>query len=449
MLLDKGDKKGVEDEITKLEKKLKELDKLSLTDEERQTYDQQKQIIDSSTRAISQLEKDYRHLDRLQGLTLLRDDIEMEFTTLSEAPRKKIEQLYGSIKSETQKRWREGLSDSLALIDQSILSENDKIRTAQENPTYLKAAQAYSNSTQLQEIQDLIKEQKLKLNEINSITKELSELQKQRDRLRQKIITKHNEYFLKASALIPQLSDSQDGLEINAKYQFNANRYREILEGALNLQSAESKATVDFKYSDNSDYAAHVTKLMDSLMASSLTLKGGYSEQSLISAIMAECFYEIAYDLVYENDNFQQMSDGKKAFVVLKLLLDFSDKKCPILIDQPEDDLDNRAIYLDLVKYLKKKKVARQIIVATHNPNIVVGADSELVIVANQHGLKSENTGGKKFAYKTGSLENSKPLDEKNKIVLDSQGIREHVCDVLEGGNTAFKLREKKYAIAV
>ncbi len=48
--------------------------------------------------------------------------------------------------------------------------------------------------------------------------------------------------------------------------------------------------------------------------------------------------------------------------------------KCPILIDQPEDDLDNRAIYLDLVAYLKKKKSLRQVIVATHNPNIVVGA---------------------------------------------------------------------------
>jgi predicted ATP-dependent endonuclease of OLD family len=141
------------------------------------------------------------------------------------------------------------------------------------------------------------------------------------------------------------------------------------------------------------------------------------------------------------------MSDGKKAFVVLKLLLDFSDKKCPILVDQPEDDLDNRAIYRDLVQYLKKKKVERQIIVATHNPNIVVGADSELVIVANQHGVKSENHGSKKFAYKSGSLENSKPFDPTNPIVLDAQGIREHVCVILEGGDVAFKLREKKYAI--
>ena len=77
----------------------------------------------------------------------------------------------------------------------------------------------------------------------------------------------------------------------------------------------------------------------------------------------------------------------------------------------------------------------------------MVGADSELVIVANQHGVKSENQDSKKFAYKSGSLENSKSIDIKNPIVLDGQGIREHVCVILEGGNAAFKLREKKYAI--
>ena len=68
--------------------------------------------------------------------------------------------------------------------------------------------------------------------------------------------------------------------------------------------------------------------------------------------------------------------------------------------------------------------------------------------MANQHGVKSENQDSKKFAYKTGSLENSRPLDAANNIVLDAQGIREHVCVILEGGDAAFKLREKKYALS-
>lgn len=112
---------------------------------------------------------------------------------------------------------------------------------------------------------------------------------------------------------------------------------------------------------------------------------------------------------------------------------------------QPEDDLDNRAIFGDLVTYLKEKKTRRQIILVTHNPNIVVGADAEEIIVANQQGLGNSNPENVKFAYITGSLENTYECDDES--VLLRQGIREHVCDLLEGGDKAFQLREQKYQL--
>ena len=126
--------------------------------------------------------------------------------------------------------------------------------------------------------------------------------------------------------------------------------------------------------------------------------------------------------------------------------MDFSDKRCPILIGQPEDNLDNRAIYNELVKYIKKKKRERQIILVTHNPNIVVGADSEEVIVANQNGKNAPNRDGIKFQYVFGSLENSKKrVAQTGQPILECCGIREHVCDILEGGEDAFRDRENKY----
>jgi predicted ATP-dependent endonuclease of OLD family len=141
------------------------------------------------------------------------------------------------------------------------------------------------------------------------------------------------------------------------------------------------------------------------------------------------------------------MSQGKQAFVILKLLLEFSEKSCPILIDQPEDSLDNRAIYNELVKYLKDKKKDRQVIIVTHNPNVVVSADAEQIIVANQDGKDSPNEASMKFQYVSGALEYSKPVDKQINFVLKSKGIREHVCEILEGGEDAFKQRERKYAI--
>ena len=133
--------------------------------------------------------------------------------------------------------------------------------------------------------------------------------------------------------------------------------------------------------------------------------------------------------------------------MILRLLLDFSTNEYPILIDQPEDDLDNRAIFGDLVTYLREKKTKRQIVLVTHNANIVVGADAEEIIIANQQGIGNGNPEGVKFAYVSGALENSFVGDSDH--VLVSQGIREHVCDLLEGGNKAFKMREQKYQLSM
>ena len=155
----------------------------------------------------------------------------------------------------------------------------------------------------------------------------------------------------------------------------------------------------------------------------------------------------IEYNINYQGDDLADMSEGKTAFVILRMLLDFSTNEYPILIDQPEDDLDNRAIFDDLVTYLRNKKIQRQIILVTHNPNIVVGADAEEIIVANQQGIGNTNPDGVKFAYVTGALEDSFTKDDG--FILTSQGIREHVCDLLEGGDKAFKLREQKYQLSI
>ncbi len=169
------------------------------------------------------------------------------------------------------------------------------------------------------------------------------------------------------------------------------------------------------------------------------------TNQNVINEFFTTNWFNISFELSYQNDVFDEMSQGKQAFVILKLLLEFSTKECPILIDQPEDSLDNRAIYNELVQYLRTKKKHRQIILVTHNPNVVVSADSENVIVANQDGKNSKNKDNIKFQYINGALENTKTKDTTIDIVLESQGIREHVCEILEGGKEAFEKREQKY----
>ena len=85
----------------------------------------------------------------------------------------------------------------------------------------------------------------------------------------------------------------------------------------------------------------------------------------------------------------------------------------------------------------------------THNANVVLGADAEEVIIANQEGKESNNY-SKQFEYRRGAIENDRPvmLGEGiiKKGILNQKGIQEQICDILEGGKDAFEKRASKYS---
>lgn len=178
-----------------------------------------------------------------------------------------------------------------------------------------------------------------------------------------------------------------------------------------------------------------------------LALKAGHSNSQALLEIFGD-WYNVHYIVKSGNDDIESMSPGKKALVLLEMLISLEDNKCPILIDQPEDDLDNRSIYNDLVKYIREKKKERQFIIVTHNANVVLGADAEEVIVANQNGAGAENS-ERRFEYRSGSIENDLIPKDSNGIplsgILNQTGIQTQICDILEGGRTAFQLRQNKY----
>lgn len=142
----------------------------------------------------------------------------------------------------------------------------------------------------------------------------------------------------------------------------------------------------------------------------------------------------LSYGIKYNGVELENLSPGTKGIVLLILYLEMDkDDYRPILIDQPEENLDNESVYHILTEYFRSAKIRRQIIVVTHNPNLVVNTDSEQVITASfQRNPKS----GPRILYNSGSLENSSP---------ESNGIRETVCEILEGGATAFYKRELRY----
>lgn len=174
----------------------------------------------------------------------------------------------------------------------------------------------------------------------------------------------------------------------------------------------------------------------------------GIEDIDVIKKLYSNCFY-INYVVHYKSDDIATMSPGKRGLVLLNLILHLSNASHPILIDQPEDNLDNRTIYDQLKDFVRQKKRTRQIIMVTHNANLVVAADAECVIVANQAGQQSDTAvDNHRFDYFSGSLECSYESSELSGL-LRSQGIRQHVCEILEGGVKAFKERELKYGFKI
>lgn len=125
-----------------------------------------------------------------------------------------------------------------------------------------------------------------------------------------------------------------------------------------------------------------------------------------------------------EYKKMDDLSKGQRATALLLLLLGASN--APLVIDQPEDDLDNRFVYDGIVTNLRTLKGKRQIIASTHNANVPVLGDAELIVA-----LEGDGQNGRAAADGIGSL--------------DDISIRSHVENVLEGGPAAFNARQHLY----
>lgn len=114
-------------------------------------------------------------------------------------------------------------------------------------------------------------------------------------------------------------------------------------------------------------------------------------------------------------------SAGQKSAAILAFLLSHGEE--PIIVDQPEDDLDNALIYNIIVKQIHENRTRRQIIMVTHNPNIVVNGDADMINVLHF-------TGGQVSLKVSGGL--------------SDRAIRTEVCDIMEGGQEALYKRYKR-----
>jgi len=154
-------------------------------------------------------------------------------------------------------------------------------------------------------------------------------------------------------------------------------------------------------------------------------LRKGISIEDLQNFLWSFEYLKPTYSLSLDGD-ISLLSPGERGtrLLVFYLLVDNSD--IPIVIDQPEENLDSHTVYKLLIPAIKEVKKRRQIIMVTHSPNIAVVCDAEQIIHA-----RIDRKHGNKVTYSSGSIESS--------------GINRSLVDVLEGTTPAFRNRESKY----
>ena len=137
-------------------------------------------------------------------------------------------------------------------------------------------------------------------------------------------------------------------------------------------------------------------------------------------------FLEPRYTLLFQDTQIEQLSPGQRGALLLIFYLLVDKGRTPIILDQPEENLDNETVVSLLVPVLSEAKKKRQIIMATHNPNLAVVCDAEQVIYSS-FDRKSAST----ITYVSGAIEDPE--------------INKHCVDVLEGTMPAFQNRREKY----
>ncbi len=198
------------------------------------------------------------------------------------------------------------------------------------------------------------------------------------------------------------------------------------------FQDADLKELVA-KYSDDTrldNVKEMFTELIDLIEKDKRPLNQQFRDGKQLIDFYLELFglkyLKVEYDILFGGKNVRQLSPGERGalLILFSLLIDKGD--IPLIIDQPEDNLDNESVFEYLVPYIKQAKQRRQIIIVTHNPNIAVVADAEQIIYT-----ELDKANGNQIKYITGAIE-------------DKQ-INKEIVKVLEGTMPAFDNRTIKY----
>lgn len=220
-----------------------------------------------------------------------------------------------------------------------------------------------------------------------------------------------------------QLTD--DGF-VEKTLSFISQRYAGIFKGKIEAREVMNQIVNSTSF-DSIDSLCDMLSQVNKVITEDYDLaeKKVPDRQSFYDYLFGLGYIGVDFKLKVGDRELSELSPGERGIVLLIFYLALSKENTPILVDQPEDNLDNQSVYSKLVPCINTAKEKRQVIIVTHNPNIAVACDAEQIIYCE---MDKDNCS---ISYSLGSIENPE--------------TRKHVIDVLEGTMPAFELRQKKY----
>lgn len=312
---------------------------------------------------------------------------------------------------------------------------------------YLNALDEVKNTggEDINAIQDQLQKNKKRYDDLMSLQNEQGNIEKKIEESIDNFIDKRIELSKKRQAVIDNLKLENISIKViplghlarwkaNLQKEFGKegtfdNDFQNLADKVLSKDNSWEQYRAFLKFmliTDSGNVEKFLNCSTDTRFAKLWTDK--YNNDTLSSMIKVLLEDKLQIKIIDENGeiDINEGSPGQKSAAILAFILNSGEN--PLIIDQPEDDLDNSLIYSLVVKSIRKMKSKRQIIIVTHNPNIPVLGDAEGIIV-----LERNNQG--KVTFRKG----------KKAGCIEEKLIREGICEIMEGGEDAFRKRERKY----
>ena len=270
-----------------------------------------------------------------------------------------------------------------------------------------------------------------KLKELEKIKDKTLQLQKQLIVSLTQLQKLWNDEFNLVSEEIEKINADQSSIKIVMKFKGDKEKFKEFLKDSVrgaNIREVNLQTLVD-SYSDLIEIYRDLNESTTSTKVSDI-LSGGVQFNSFKIRFDENLGTFLTYrvpdyfEIFYKEKPLMEHSLGQRASALIIFLLSLKENDI-IIIDQPEDDLDNQTIYDDVIRVLRDLKTKTQFIFATHNPNIPVLGDCEQII-----SCRYENN---KISAFVGSI--------------DDINIRKHIVTIMEGGDEAFEKRKMIYEL--